>query len=328
MIRSSKRNDIGKVNGKYVNLLSQTFEKYKDISILGGRVEENKPEEKEEMNVKVKSSAKYARNNLEEISNLDDKAKKKRPYTNHHQFHKKRQFDPDEDEVIVLTMKSAETKSAGILELSKVLNRTYTSVHQRILKLETGSRKKGKKPFSIEEDFLIIDNSLESLKLCKSLEDTQLENLEDLAKSLKRAQGQKRGSVLDRWKNILKPWLMQYYQKTLNLEIRPMLTSVLAENFNSIHDIDWEWVKKVPEFSGYTVEKLKNVYFKETVWLMAKSLGIERTEMSLQTIAETAKDFQFSKVNKSVIERQQQIIDYFEKKVQSEKIEFAELNLP
>ena len=106
-----------------------------------------------------------------------------------------------------------------------------------------------------------------------------------------------------------------------------MLSSVLAENFESILDIDWDWVKKIPEFSGYTVTKLRRVFFSETVHRMAKKLDIKRTEMTLQTIKKTAKDFQFGNVKKCVSDRQRQIIDYFEKKVQAERIEFVELNV-
>ena len=62
---------------------------------------------------------------------------------------------------------------------------------------------------------------------------------------------------------------------------------------------------------------------------MARKRNINRTEMTLQTVADTAKDFEFNSViNKSGIARQKQIIDYFENKVKMEKIEFAELNVP
>ena len=47
--------------------------------------------------------------------------------------------------------------------------------------------------------------------------------------------------------------------------------------------------------------------------------------MTLQKLAEAAKDFKFSNVNKSVIARQRKIVDYFEEHVKLEKIEFCEL---
>ena len=219
-------------------------------------------------------------------------------------------------------MKSANTKSAGIVELSKLLNRTYKSVHGRIeiLATQTVSGRR-ERSFSLQEDFLIVDNALKSLKQCKSLEDTQLHDYEDLAKSLDR-QGK---SVFERWNTQLKMWLLQYYQKTLNLEIRPMLINVLALNFDSIKDIDWDWVKKVPEFSGYTSNGLKRVFFTKIIHHIARQLEVERTEMILAKLSEAAKDFKFSNVNKSVLERQKQVVDYFEMHVKLDKIDFGEL---
>ena len=147
-------------------------------------------------------------------------------------------------------MKSAENKFAGVAEVAKALNRPKRSIYSRIDLLGSGSGIRRLKTFSLQEDFLIIDNVLKSLKQCKSLEETQLQDHLKIAKSLDRP----RNSAYERWNTQIKSWLLQYYQKTLNLEIRPMLINVLAENFDSIESIDWEWVKKVPEFSGYTAK--------------------------------------------------------------------------
>lgn len=46
--------------------------------------------------------------------------------------------------------------------------------------------------------------------------------------------------------------------------------------------------------------------------------------MTLTRLAETTKDFEFSKVNKSVEERQKNVINYFESHVEMEGIEFME----
>merc|ERR1719350_72115 len=109
-----------------------------------------------------------------------------------------------------------------------------------------------------------------------------------------------------------------------------MLINVLAENFDSIPDINWDWVIKIPEFSGYSSISLRRVFYHEIIGRMTSKLGIHRTELTLQTIVETVKDLKFSSANKNnkyVIARQKQIIDYFEKKVQKEKIEFVELTV-
>ena len=220
-------------------------------------------------------------------------------------------------------MQSAEKKSAGILELTKVLNRPYKSIQHRIEKLGTGSGRRRFRPFSLQEDFLIIDNALKSLKLCKSLEETQLHDYEDLAKSLDRQPK----SVFERWNTQLKMWLLQYYQKTLNLEIRPMLINVLADNFDSIQSIDWDRVKRLPEFSGYTSNGLKRVFFTKIIHHIARQLEVERTEMTLDKLSEAAKDFKFSNVNKSVIARQKKIVEYFELHVKLDQVDFDEFNL-
>ena len=310
------------MNKKYVQLLRKTFDKYKEIDMLG-KIEEEHSEQERRAEKTIKATTKYVQTKMGESSMQSQgvKSEKKRGYT-FHKLYKIKQFTPDEDEIIVDTMKSAEKKSAGILELTKLLNRPYKSIQHRIEKLGTGTGKRRFRPFSLQEDFLIVDNALKSLKQCKSLEDTQLHDYEDLAKSLDR-QGK---SVFERWNTQLKMWLLQYYQKTLNLEIRPMLINVLAENFDSIKDIDWDWVKKVPEFSGYTSNGLKRVFFTKIIHHIARQLEVERTEMTLAKLSEAAKDFKFSNVNKSVLERQKQVVDYFEMHMKLDKVDFGELS--
>merc|ERR1740123_1434323 len=208
-------------------------------------------------------------------------------------------------------MKSAKTKSAGIVELSKLLNRSYNSIYERIGRREF---------FSLQEDFFIIDHALKILKQCKSLEETQLDDYNKLSKSLDRHLA----SVLSRW-NILQSWLLQFYRKTLNLEIRPMLINVLAEHFESILSIDWDWVKKIPEFSGYTANGLKRLFDTQIFQILTEKFQMERTETTLKQLAEAAKNYKFNKVNKNVIMRQDKIIAYFEKNIKEEIIEFREM---
>lgn len=318
--------NIRKVNKKYVNLLSKTFDKYKYIDILARKGDEEE-EKREETTAAVGlyTSTKYyvrLKAGASSKPSPGEKSEKKRGYT-FHKLYKIKQFTHNEDEMIVKTMQSAEKKSAGILELTKVLNRPYKSIQHRIEKLSTGSGRRRFRPFSLQEDYLIIDNALKSLKLCKSLEETHLHDYEDLAMSLDR----QAKSVFERWNTQLKMWLLQYYQKTLNLEIRPMLINVLADNFDSIQSIDWDWVKRLPEFSGYTSNGLKRVFFTKIIHHIARQLEVERTEMTLDKLSEAAKDFKFSNVNKSVIARQKQIVDYFELHVKLDKVDFDEFSL-
>ena len=322
-----KKNDTRRVNQKYVRLLSTTFDKYKDLTILKRREQINSHQGEEGTYVKIINAPKIVKSKSN--SNLDEKLGKKREQKHtFHKLYKLKQFTSKEDEVIVQTLQSAENKSAAICELSKVLNRTYRSIQDRITKLEktgVGDAQRRLKAFSLEEDLLIIDHSLQNLKGSKSISETKLDDdLEELAKSLNRHAK----SVSDRWDSKLKVWLLSYYQKTLNLEIRPMLINVLAENFDSIRDINWDWVLKIPEFSGYTSISLRRVFFNGIIVRMAHRLKINRTEMTLQTIAETAKDFKFSSViSDNVRARQRFILDYFEEKVKMTRVEFVEQNL-
>jgi len=321
-----KKNDTKRVNQKYIKLLSTTYDKYKDLAVLKRTKYINSDQEEEEKTVQVDKTPRTVRSKSN--SNLNEKLETKRSFKHtFRKLYKLKHYTPKEDEVIVQTLKSKENKPAAICELSKVLNRTYTSIANRITKLETageGEASRRLKAFSLEEDLLIIDNSLQSLKLSKSIIETKLDDIEELPKSLNRHAK----SVSDRWDSKLKVWLLSYYQKTLNLEIRPMLINVLTENFDSIRDINWDWVLKIPEFSGYTSISLRRVFFNGIIVKMAKKLELNRTEMTLQTIAETAKDFKFSSVSKNNVRaRQRLILDYFEEKVKMKNVEFVEQNL-
>ena len=85
------------------------------------------------------------------------------------------------------------------------------------------------------------------------LQNTILPNSKELATRLNR----NAWSIEQRWINQIKIWLLQYYKKTLNLEIRPMLANLLANHFQSYEDIDWKFVVTFPEFSGHTEGSLR-----------------------------------------------------------------------
>ena len=126
------------------------------------------------------------------------------------------------------------------MEVGKLLRRDPKSIHQRIKKLKTGVSKREYKHYSFHEDCIIIDNAILNLRKCKSLQKTMLQNSEEIAQILKRNER----SVYFRWTTQIRAWLLQYYyyKKSLNLEIRPMLANVLADNFESVDSIDWKIV--------------------------------------------------------------------------------------
>ena len=61
-----------------------------------------------------------------------------------------------------------------------------------------------------------------------------------------------------------------------------MLINHLAANFTSIRDIDWETIEKMPEFSGHTIESIKNVFLKSIHLPLSRLLKIPRTEVTLR----------------------------------------------
>jgi len=324
-MKTKKEKENKSVNEKFVSLLNRTFDKYKDINVLVRGGEENvDPDEDGDTPIKlVKSStSKPAKEHSKQKSDVKSDDKKAKHLQ---KLSKRKKYTPAEDKIILKTINSAKNKYAGIRELVKVLNRTESSVRARVDRIQTGlERKKKHRPFSLQEDFLIIDDVLENLKQCKSLELTELQDYNKLAKNFDRP----KDSVSQRWNARLKMWLLQYYQKTLNLEIRPMLINVLAENFDSIESIDWDWVKKIPEFSGYTATGLKRLFITKTIHNITRTLELERTDMTLTQLKEAAKDFNFyqnSKRKGVLEERQKKVICYFEKHVKIENIEFREL---
>ena len=317
-MKTNKEKETRSVNEKFVNMLKRTFDKYKDITVLERRGEENvDPDENEAVE-------KFETTSLEPACKPSiDKKSGRRSGGKSKKLYHLRIFTPDEDKIILKTMKSAENKFAGVAEVAKALNRPKRSIYSRIDLLGSGSGIRRLKTFSLQEDFLIIDNVLKSLKQCKSLEETQLQDHLKIAESLDRP----RNSAYERWNTQIKAWLLQYYQKTLNLEIRLMLINVLAENFDSIESIDWEWVKKVPEFSGYTAKGLKRLFVTKIIQLIDREFEFDRTDMTLQELKEAAKDFNFRKVKNSVMDRQRKVIDYFEKHVEMDGIQFREKGL-
>ena len=101
-------------------------------------------------------------------------------------------------------MRSAKiTNNTEIRNLAKSLNRNFRSVETRIKKLnDTGSSSTSNKSFSLEEDLIIIDASIELLKEKGKLADITV-NYQDLGLSL----GRNPHSAYNRWEKYIKVWL-------------------------------------------------------------------------------------------------------------------------
>ena len=145
-----------------------------------------------------------------------------------------------------------------------------------------------------------------------------LQNSEEIAQILKRNER----SVYFRWTTQIRAWLLQYYKKSLNLEIRPMLANVLADNFESVDSIDWKIVMSFPEFSGFTESILSFIFSSKILSNASRRLGVKRSDLSLKEIAIDAEAYYKDKTvkNKRVETRQYEVIDYFEKAIKKFKI--------
>merc|ERR1711862_557448 len=91
----------------------------------------------------------------------------------------------------------------------------------------------------------LIDEAIQHLKEGKSLRMVHFQN-NSRCQVISLKLGRSFYSVCDRWNNKIKIWLLQYFNKTLNLEIRPVLANAVADNFESIEAIDWTFLTYIP----------------------------------------------------------------------------------
>ena len=231
-------------------------------------------------------------------------------------FHTKKQFSKEEDEFILKSFHEKGYGTKTIKFVSDKLSRNEGSIRGRY-EILSRSNIGPKRSFTLEEDMLIIDEAVKSLKKGIPLREVKITNRRDLETSLHKAYR----SIFDRWKKNLHPWILQYYKKTLNLEIRPMLANVIAENFDSISSVNWGFVSSFPEFSGYTEKSLRSLYGNQVIRFVENITGIQRTKLSLKEIATVSEEkFENIKIRKRTIKRQAEVIKYFENCVEKKNI--------
>ena len=194
-------------------------------------------------------------------------------------------------------------------------NRSRNTIIARLNKLKRGSTRRAVKGFSLVEDKIIIDEAISYLKnrcLLKTIFFPNNRRYEEFAAPLKR----NIDSVRGRWNTFIKTWLLQYYNKTLNLEIRPMLANAIADNFETREEIDWEVLTTFPDFLGHTEHSLR-FNFKTILQSYCKNFKDKsRSNVNLKNLATFAsKTFQLKKVLKTTEKRQQEVIEYFEEQV-------------
>ena len=284
---------------KYADMLKERLEELKDVDLIDNRTNIETDDEK------VKPKA--ARENLNTGSERKRKGfRKGKPGV------AKKRFVEKEDKILWRAIRKG--KDGDVKSLAKTLNRNAESVRNRIVKLKTGVSIKVKKSFTLEEDLFILDAALEHFHQVQSIKETRLLNLRETSDRLKR----NIFSVYNRWENLMKVWLIGYYSKTLNLDVRIMLANFLADNFASVSSIDWEQVSRHKEFSGQTERSLRKLFFAYIMKHASWRLNVDTSQLTLRQVAESAevsyRADNVRKVSQNVQTRQLQIIEYFEKK--------------
>ena len=289
---------------KYVHLLNKTFDKYKDIEtiVVSPRTSANETGAQHE---KIMPLRRTVTESDGERKNKSKGVKEKK----NRKYYKQKQFSPEEDEVL---RNAIQIGDINFVEIAKEMARDQSSIRKRVRKLNSSGSSRHKKLFQFQEDCVLIDAAIQDLLKCNSLEITKIPDVDLVSASLNR----EANSTVFRWEHQLRHWLLRYYNKTLNLEIRPMLANVLAENFSSIEEIDWNLVSKYPEFSGFTVPLLRVEFYAKILPSASRRLKIDKFNLTLKQISEDAEaTYKHARVNSKVEQRKRDIIEYFEKTV-------------
>jgi len=291
------------VNRKYVDLLQKTYDKFKNVDFI---VYSEKDHLKTEKPLVTEKTLKLSSNPRKRSINCDRK---------HPKAHNLQHFSPAEDKILLDAIKNGIHRDYQ--RFAKLLNRQRASVRSRIMKLERSkSTQRAYMSFSSKEDFSLIDVVVRNIKNTKSL-DLPIKELENLAAEL----GRDIRSVYFRWDRKLKIWLLQHHHKTLNLEVRPMLANLIAENYSDIDDIQWDKILDHTEFLGHTESSLSSIFTSSIVINAEKHTGKSRHQLTLKEIADDANEsYKNVKVKEGVSRRQTEVISYFEKLLKEKNI--------
>jgi len=231
-------------------------------------------------------------------------------------MHVKQQYTEEEDNKILNAMETDGDK-LKINDLADQLGRPVGSVYARVKKLKKGeSSRNQKRLFSLEEDLLIMDSVLPALGK-NLLKDLVLPFTGDLIQKLSTDLKRVKNPIYQRWRDVLQPWILQYYTGTLNLDIRRMLLNYMADTFGSREDIDWLLVAERPEFVGHTEFSLRRVFFTtlDIVKRHEKLRNLKFEDVTLSQLAEVSNecfnDKYSRRLSKRILRRQTEVIDYF-----------------
>ena len=222
-------------------------------------------------------------------------------------------FTTAEDKILLEAINSGE--ELDFTKLAKRMKRNSTSVQHRVLKLKLSGGDSSRSSLTLQEDLAIIDSATKHLKEFSKLDDVFLKDAEVLAASFRRS----KASVRHRWDFILKVWVKSYYTGTLNLNIKVMLANVIADNFEDIDSIDWNWIlRSFNEFAGHTLASIRRTFYNNIYKSTIMHSKDDKTKVTLKDIAKDAavtySNENARKISDSTLARQREVIEHFEKK--------------
>ena len=324
------------INKKYVALLLETSEKYRKLDVIESKTVEEvesvdgvrdcdslkKPKVIKTQARLTKTFPKISICESDEAEHAELKVRRRKSFRRL-EIEGRKVFTREEDDFLINYIKNTpnESRRDRVRELKKQMNRSFKSIERRLFDIEKGriAPKRENKAFSLQEDQLIIDAAITNLEVSRNLKETDLPNYKELSKTLKNRNPH---SLELRWNIHIKTWLLQYYNKTLNLQIKPMLANVLADNFDSFDSIDWKMVLEFKEFDGHTENSLRYLFYSNLVPRAISALEKERSNLTLKEIAKVIdQNSQRNYTRKGVKIRQRELIDYFETKLKEHQIE-------
>ena len=213
--------------------------------------------------------------------------------------------------VEVERIKQALSHNEHYKKVAQDLGRPPIFVHNkmRMIKQDRRGGAVGRKKFSIQEDHLILNRIISTLKnqklSCSGLLTSTV--MMELSKETRRGEH----SVRERWENILQPWLLQHYTGTQGFRVEKMLTRLVAEKFSDHKGIDWnDLLREHKEFAGHTGTSLGHL-FQQVLYKAKKG----KCQVSLSEVADYAASSIEKKESQAKITHREAIITYFVEKV-------------
>jgi len=198
--------------------------------------------------------------------------------------------------------------------VAKELGRDQATVRTRMRMVISNpySQPNTRRPFSLEEDLLILEKVIPQLKF-KTLSSSGFLSETELMELATESQ-RGRSSVKYRWEHSLQPWLLQHLTGTSSLKLEKMLTRVVAEKFTDLQGISWsDLVKQHKEFSGHTGSSLGTVYRKVISSVKHREGYKEVNPFEVARYA--AETYQRAKEPAVKVVRREKIIQHFEDRV-------------